>query len=452
MSVVGKVFVEKFMEQLVAKNAGEKEFHQAVHEVVESLVPVLERHPRYLEYKILERITEPERVIMFRVPWMDDRGDIHVNKGYRIEFNSAIGPYKGGLRFHPTVNLGILKFLGFEQVFKNSLTTLPMGGGKGGSDFDPKGKSDTEVMRFCQSFMTELFRHIGPNTDVPAGDIGVGGREIGFLFGQYKRIKDAFEGVLTGKGLNWGGSLIRPEATGFGCVYFAKEMLATRNDSFEGKRVAISGSGNVAQYASEKCMELGAKVVTLSDSSGFIVIKDGLSQEMWEEVMDLKNVRRGRIREMAEKFPKAIEYHEGRGVWNVPCDIALPCATQNELDGKDAETLVGNGCFCVSEGANMPSTPEAIEVFQAKKVLYGPGKAANAGGVAVSGLEMSQNSIRLSWTREEVDQRLHGIMKSIHTACVTTAEEYGDPGNYMMGANIAGFVKVADAMIDQGLV
>ncbi len=452
MSVVGKVFVEKFMEQLVAKNPGEKEFHQAVHEVVESLVPVLERNPRYLEHKILERITEPERVILFRVPWMDDRGEIHVNKGFRVEFNSAIGPYKGGLRFHPTVNLGILKFLGFEQIFKNSLTTLPMGGGKGGSDFDPKGKSDTEVMRFCQSFMTELFRHIGANTDVPAGDIGVGGREIGFLFGQFKRIRDSFEGVLTGKGLNWGGSLIRPEATGYGCVYFAKEMLATRNDSFEGKRVAISGSGNVAQYASEKCMELGAKVVTLSDSSGFIVIDGGLTKEMWEEVMDLKNVRRGRIREMAEKFPKDIEYHEGRGVWNVQCDIALPCATQNELDGNDAQTLVKNGCFCVSEGANMPSTPEAIEVFQAKKILYGPGKAANAGGVAVSGLEMSQNSIRLSWTREEVDQRLHGIMQSIHTACVNTAEEYGDPGNYMMGANIAGFVKVADAMIDQGLV
>jgi len=452
MSVVGKVFVEKFMEQLVAKNSGEKEFHQAVQEVVESLVPVLERNPRYLEHKILERITEPERVIMFRVPWMDDRGEIHVNKGYRVEFNSAIGPYKGGLRFHPTVNLGILKFLGFEQVFKNSLTTLPMGGGKGGSDFDPKGKSDNEVMRFCQSFMTELFRHIGPNTDVPAGDIGVGGREIGFLFGQYKRIRDAFEGVLTGKGLNWGGSLIRPEATGFGCVYFAEEMLATRNDSFQDKRVTISGSGNVAQYAAEKCLELGAKVVTFSDSSGFIVIDGGLTQEMWEEVMNLKNVRRGRIREMAEKFPNAIEYHEGRGVWNVPCEIALPCATQNELDGNDAQVLVKNGCFCVSEGANMPSTPEAIEVFQANKILYGPGKAANAGGVAVSGLEMSQNSIRLSWTREEVDQRLQGIMKSIHTACVTTADEYGDPGNYMLGANIAGFVKVADSMIDQGLV
>ncbi len=435
----------------MAKNPGEPEFHQAVHEVVESLVPVLERHPKYLEHKILERITEPERVIPFRVPWMDDRGEIHVNKGYRVEFNSAIGPYKGGLRFHPTVNLGILKFLGFEQVFKNSLTTLPMGGGKGGSDFDPKGKSDTEVMRFCQSFMTELFRHIGGNTDVPAGDIGVGGREIGFLFGQYKRIKDTFEGVLTGKGLNWGGSLIRPEATGYGAVYFAKEMLATRNETFEGKRVAISGSGNVAQYAAEKCMEYGAKVVTLSDSSGYVVIDGGLTEEMWHELMDLKNVRRGRIRELAEKFP-GVEYHDGRGVWNVPCEIALPCATQNELDGNDAKTLLANGCYCISEGANMPSTPEAVELFIEKKVLFGPGKAANAGGVAVSGLEMSQNSLRLSWTREEVDQRLHGIMVSIHKACVETAAEYGDPGNYVMGANIAGFVKVADSMIDQGLV
>ncbi len=451
MSVVGKVFVDKFMEQLVAKNPGEPEFHQAVHEVVESLVPVLERHPKYLEHKILERITEPERVILFRVPWMDDRGEIHVNKGFRVEFNSAIGPYKGGLRFHPTVNLGILKFLGFEQVFKNSLTTLPMGGGKGGSDFDPKGKSDTEVMRFCQSFMTELFRHIGGNTDVPAGDIGVGGREIGFLFGQYKRIKDTFEGVLTGKGLNWGGSLIRPEATGYGAVYFAKEMLSTRNETFEGKRVAISGSGNVAQYAAEKCMEYGAKVVTLSDSSGYVVIDGGLTEEMWHELMDLKNVRRGRIRELAEKFP-GVEYHDGRGVWNVPCEIALPCATQNELDGNDARTLLDNGCYCISEGANMPSTPEAVELFIEKKVLFGPGKAANAGGVAVSGLEMSQNSLRLSWTREEVDQRLHGIMVSIHKACVETAAEYGDPGNYVMGANIAGFVKVADSMIDQGLV
>ncbi len=447
----GKLFAEKFMANVVAKNPAEPEFHQAVEEVVESLIPVLEKHPKYLDQKILERIVEPERVILFRVPWMDDRGEIQVNKGFRVEFNSAIGPYKGGLRFHPTVNLGILKFLGFEQVFKNSLTTLPMGGGKGGSDFDPKGKSDAEVMRFCQSFMSELFRHIGPNTDVPAGDIGVGGREIGYLFGQYKRLKDAFEGVLTGKGLNWGGSLIRPEATGYGAVYFAQEMLATRGESFEGKRVTISGSGNVAQYAAEKAFELGAKVVSFSDSSGYIVIENGMTKEMWDELMDLKNVRRGRVREMADKFD-GITYHEGAGVWGIPCDIALPCATQNELNGEDAKTLLANGCYCISEGANMPSTPEAVELFIEKKVLYGPGKAANAGGVAVSGLEMSQNSLRLSWSREEVDQKLHGIMKSIHKACVETAAEYGDPGNYVMGANIAGFLKVADAMIDQGLV
>ena len=452
MSVVGKVFVDKFMDQLVAKNPGEPEFHQAVREVVESIVPVLERNPKYLENKILERIVEPERVIMFRVPWMDDRGEIHINKGYRVQFNSAIGPYKGGLRLHPTVYLGILKFLGFEQIFKNALTTLPMGGSKGGSNFDPKGKSDTEVMRFCQSFMTELYRHVGADTDVPAGDIGVGGREIGYLFGQYKRIVNRFEGVLTGKGLNWGGSLIRPEATGYGVVYFAKEMLATRGDSFDGKRVTISGSGNVAQYAAQKCMQLGAKVVTLSDSTGIVVIEDGLTEEMWHELMDLKNVRRGRIRELAEKFPGAVKYHDGRGVWNVKCDIALPCATQNELDGNDAKTLVDNGCFCVAEGANMPSTPDAIEVFLAHKILYSPGKASNAGGVAVSGLEMSQNSLRLSWSREEVDQRLHGIMKSIHTACVEASATYGREGNYMVGANIAGFVKVADAMLDQGLV
>ncbi|MCD4748921.1 MAG: NADP-specific glutamate dehydrogenase [Thermoanaerobaculales bacterium] len=439
------------MRTVVAKNPAEGEFHQAVEEVVESLIPVLERHPKYLDHKILERIVEPERVILFRIPWMDDRGEVQVNKGFRVEFNSAIGPYKGGLRFHPTVNLGILKFLGFEQLFKNALTTLPMGGGKGGSDFDPKGKSDAEVMRFCQSFMSELFRHIGPNTDVPAGDIGVGGREIGYLFGQYKRLRNAFEGVLTGKGLNWGGSLIRPEATGYGAVYFAQEMLATRGDSFEGKRVTVSGSGNVAQYAAEKCLELGAKVVTFSDSSGIIVIEDGMTKDMWDELMDLKNVRRGRVREMADKF-SGIQYHEGAGVWNVKCDIALPCATQNEVSGDDAKALVANGCFCVSEGANMPSMPEAIEVYMANKVLYGLGKAANAGGVAVSGLEMSQNSLRLSWTREEVDQRLKGIMKSIHTACVETAAEYGDPGNYIMGANVAGFLKVADSMIDQGLV
>jgi glutamate dehydrogenase/leucine dehydrogenase len=451
MRPVEKLFAEQFMREVVAKNPSEPEFHQAVKEVVESLVPVLERHPKYLDHRILERIVEPERVILFRVPWLDDRGEIRVNKAFRVEFNSALGPYKGGLRFHPTVNLGVLKFLGFEQIFKNSLTTLPMGGGKGGSDFDPKGKTDNEVMRFCQSFMTELQRHVGGNTDVPAGDIGVGGREIGFMFGQFKRIRNIFEGVLTGKGLNWGGSLIRPEATGYGCVYFAQEMLATRGESFEGKRVSISGSGNVSQYASEKSIELGAKVVSLSDSSGYVVIDGGLTKEMWDEVMDLKNVRRGRIRELADKFP-SIEYHEGTGVWNVKCDIALPCATQNELDGDDAKTLVENGCSCVSEGANMPSTPDAVEYFIEQKTLFGPGKAANAGGVAVSGLEMTQNSMRLAWTREEVDNRLKDIMSRIHTACVTTAEEYDQAGNYVVGANIAGFVKVADAMIDQGLV
>ena len=450
MRPVERLFAEQFMRDLIARNPAEPEFHQAVQEVVESLVPVLERHPKYLDHRILERIVEPERVIMFRVPWMDDRGDVQVNKGFRVEFNSALGPYKGGLRFHSTVNLGVLKFLGFEQIFKNSLTTLPMGGGKGGSDFDPKGKTDAEVMRFCQSFMTELCRHIGADTDVPAGDIGVGGREIGFLFGQYKRIRNRFEGVLTGKGLNWGGSLIRPEATGYGCVYFAVEMMATRGETFDGKRVAISGSGNVAQYAAEKCVELGAKVVSLSDSSGYVVFPDGLSQEMWDDVMDLKNVRRGRVYELAEKFP-GVKYHEGTGVWSIPCDIALPCATQNELDGDDARTLVENGCLCVSEGANMPSTPEAVEYFVDKKILYGPGKAANAGGVATSGLEMAQNSMRLSWTREEVDNRLRDIMNRIHTACVTTAAEYEQPGNYVIGANIAGFVKVADSMIDQGL-
>ena len=442
--------VNVFMEKVIAKNPAEKEFHQAVQEVVESLVPVLDRHPIYAETKTLERICEPERVIMFRVPWLDDNGQVQVNRGFRVEYNSAIGPYKGGLRFHPTVNLGILKFLGFEQVFKNALTTLPMGGGKGGSDFDPKGKSDNEVMKFCQSFMSELFRHIGPNTDVPAGDIGVGGREIGFLFGQYKRLRNAFEGVLTGKGLNWGGSLIRPEATGYGCVYFAEEMLMTKGDSFKDKRVSVSGSGNVAQYATEKVNQLGGKVVTLSDSSGFIIDNDGVTGEKWDFVMDLKNVRRGRIKEYANKFK--CEFHEGAGVWNVPVDVALPCATQNELNGDDAKTLIKNGCICVSEGANMPSTPDAVNYFVEKKILYGLGKAANAGGVAVSGLEMSQNSLRLSWTREEVDERLHGIMRSIHKACVETAEEYGTPGNYVNGANIAGFLTVADTMMDQGLV
>ena len=452
MRTVERLFADQFMKNLEARNPGEPEFHQAVKEVIESLVPVMEKHPKYLEHSILERIVEPERVILFRVPWMDDRGAVQVNKGYRIEFNSALGPYKGGLRFHPTVNLGVLKFLGFEQIFKNSLTTLPMGGGKGGSDFDPKGKSDAEVMRFCQSFMTELQRHIGHNTDVPAGDIGVGGREIGFLFGQFKRIRNSFEGVLTGKGVNWGGSLIRPEATGYGAVYFAQEMLATRDESFEGKKVVISGSGNVSQYAAEKCLELGARVVTLSDSSGFVTVKDGLDQALWNEVMDLKNVRRGRVRELAEKFPSKVTYQEGMGVWSVPCDIALPCATQNEVDADDAATLISNGCICVSEGANMPCTPEAVDRFLDGKILYGPGKAANAGGVAVSGLEMTQNSQRLAWTRDEVDARLKDIMQRIHTACVRTAEEYDQPGNYVMGANIAGFVKVADAMIDQGLV
>lgn len=444
-------FVDTFMADLKAKHPAQPEFHQAVHEVVASLEPVLDKHPEYKEAKIVERVVEPERVILFRVPWVDDKGQVQINRGFRIEFNSAIGPYKGGLRFHPSVNLGILKFLGFEQVFKNSLTTLPMGGGKGGSDFDPKGKSDNEVMAFCQSFMNELFRHIGPNTDVPAGDIGVGGREIGFMFGQYKRLRNAFEGVLTGKGLNWGGSLIRQEATGYGTVYFAEEQLKTRGESFEGKRVAVSGSGNVAQYATEKVNQLGGKVVTLSDSSGYIVDEDGVSGEKWDFVMDLKNVRRGRIKEYAEKFSGA-KYYEGIGVWNVKVDVALPCATQNELDGNDAKTLVDNGCVCVAEGANMPCTPEAAEVFLERKILFGPGKAANAGGVAVSGLEMSQNSLRLSWTREEVDNRLHGIMKSIHQTCVEAAETYGTPGNYVNGANIGGFIKVANAMMDQGVV
>ncbi len=443
-------YVARFMEDLVAKNPAQPEFHQAVKEVVLSLVPCFEKHPEYLEAKVLERLAEPERVYIFRVTWQDDKGEFHVNRGYRVEFNNAIGPYKGGLRFHPTVNLGILKFLGFEQILKNSLTTLPMGGGKGGSDFDPKGKSDAEVMRFCQSFMTELSKYIGGNIDVPAGDIGVGGREIGFMFGQWKRITKSFEGVLTGKGINWGGSLIRPEATGYGCVYFAEEMLKTRGDSFKGKAVAVSGSGNVAQYAIEKVNQLGGKVVTLSDSDGTIYDKNGISGEKWEFIMDLKNNRRGRIREYAQKY--GCEYFEVRRPWSVPCDVALPCATQNELDGDDAKTLVKNGCFCIAEGANMPSTLEAVDVFLNAKVLYGPGKAANAGGVATSGLEMSQNSMRLMWSREEVDNRLHEIMKRIHESCITTAKEYGQPGNYVLGANIAGFVKVADSMMDQGLV
>ncbi len=434
-----------------AKNRGEDEFLQAVEEVLESLTPVLERHPEYVEAKILDRIVEPERMIVFRVPWIDDDGKVQVNRGFRVEFNSAIGPYKGGLRFHPSVNQGILKFLGFEQVFKNSLTTLPMGGGKGGSDFDPKGKSDFEVMRFCQSFMTELCRHIGADTDVPAGDIGVGGREIGYLFGQYKRIRNEFVGVLTGKSLNWGGSLIRPEATGYGTVYFAQEMLKTRGKSFDGLTVSVSGSGNVAQYAVEKVNELGGKVVTMSDSSGFIVDMDGINKDKLAYVFELKNERRGRIKEYADEFPSA-KYQAGTGVWNVPVDVAMPCATQNEVNGDDAATLLKNGCFCLAEGANMPSTNEAIDHYLEAGILYGPGKAANAGGVAVSGLEMSQNSMRLSWTREEVDKRLHEIMFNIHSACTETAIEFGHPDNYVMGANISGFRKIADSMMDQGVV
>lgn len=442
--------VEQFMAQIIAKNAGETEFHQAVQEVVESIIPFVEENPKYKHAKILERIAEPERVILFRVPWVDDKGEVQINKGYRIEMNSAIGPYKGGLRFHPTVNLGILKFLAYEQVFKNSLTTLPMGGGKGGSDFDPKGKSDNEVMRFCQSFMTELCRHIGPNTDIPAGDIGVGGREIGFLFGQYKRIRNEFTGVLTGKGREWGGSLIRPEATGYGQVYFAEEMLKTKNDSLKGKICTVSGSGNVAQYATEKATELGAKVVTLSDSAGYIYDPEGINAEKLAFVMELKNVKRGRIKEYAEKF--GCEYHEGKRPWEVKCDVALPSATQNEVNEADAKMLIDNGCFVVSEGANMPSTPEAIEVYLKSKILYGPGKAANAGGVAVSGLEMSQNSLRLSWTREEVDEKLLNIMKSIHETCVKYGTDSDGYINYVNGANLGGFVKIADAMLAQGYV
>jgi len=432
------------------RNPNEPEFLQAVTEVLESIEPVIERHRKYREGKILERIVEPERVMMFRVPWQDDRGAVQINRGFRIQFSSALGPYKGGLRFHPTVNLSILKFLGFEQVFKNSLTTLPMGGGKGGSDFDPKGKSDNEVMRFCQSFMTELFRHIGADTDVPAGDIGVGGREVGFLFGQYKRLRNEFTGVLTGKGLGWGGSLIRPEATGYGAVYFAEEMLRTRKDSLVGKTCVVSGSGNVAQYTIEKLLDFGAKPVTLSDSNGFVYDKDGITAEKLLFVMELKNVRRGRIKEYADKF--GAQYVEGQRPWSVPCQCAFPCATQNEINGDDAKTLLDNGCFVVSEGANMPTDPEGAELFLGKKILYGPGKAANAGGVATSGLEMSQNSMRLAWTREEVDQKLHRIMVTIHKNAFETAAEYGQPGNLVVGANIAGFVKVANAMLDQGLV
>jgi glutamate dehydrogenase (NADP+) len=450
-------FVAGLMAGVKAKNPAEPEFHQAVQEVAESLAPVLERHPEYRAAGVLERIIEPERVILFRVPWLDDQGRVQINRGFRIEMNSAIGPYKGGLRFHPSVNLGILKFLAFEQVFKNSLTTLPMGGGKGGSDFDPKGKSDNEVMKFCQSFMTELYRHIGPNTDVPAGDIGVGGREIGYLFGQYKRLRNEFTGVLTGKGLNWGGSLIRPEATGYGCVYFAAEMLKMRGQTLEGKVCLVSGSGNVAQYTVQKLLELGARPVTLSDSGGFIHDEAGIDEDKLAFVMELKNVRRGRIEEYAQNY-KGATYTavdaklDHNPLWAIRADCAFPSATQNEVNGKDAQNLVRGGVVSVAEGANMPTDLEGVKVFLDAKVLYGPGKAANAGGVATSGLEMAQNSMRFAWTREEVDNRLHIIMKGIHQACVETAERFGTPGNYVNGANIAGFLKVADSMIDQGIV
>jgi glutamate dehydrogenase (NADP+) len=448
--MAAKTIIQGVYEEVLKRNPGEVEFHQAVKEVLDSLEPVIEKHPEYVHARILDRVVEPERQIMFRIPWQDDKGNIQVNRGFRFEFNSALGPYKGGLRFHPTVNASILKFLGFEQIFKNSLTTLPMGGGKGGSDFDPKGKSDNEVMRFCQSFMTELFRHIGPNTDVPAGDIGVGGREIGFMFGQYKRLRNEFTGVLTGKALNWGGSLIRPEATGYGCVYFAEEMLKTRGEGFKGKVCTVSGSGNVAQYTVEKLNQLGAKAVTLSDSNGTIHDPDGIDEEKLAFVLELKNVRRGRIKEYADKYK--VQYLEGKRPWGIKCDCAFPSATQNEVDEEDAKTLLKNGCMLIAEGANMPSTPEAIEQYLEKKILYGPAKAANAGGVATSGLEMSQNAMMMSWSREEVDEKLHNIMIAIHKQCFEAAEEYGQPGNLVMGANIAGFVKVADAMLDQGVV
>ncbi|MFA6635615.1 MAG: NADP-specific glutamate dehydrogenase [Candidatus Omnitrophota bacterium] len=443
-------YVKSVLDEVAKRNPGEPEFLQAVKEVLDSLEVVVEKRKVYKDARILERIVEPERQIIFRVPWQDDAGNFHVNRGIRIEYNSALGPYKGGLRFHPTVNLSILKFLGFEQIFKNSLTTLPMGGGKGGSDFDPKGKSDGEVMRFCQSFMLELQRHIGPDTDVPAGDIGVGGREIGYMFGQYRRIRNEFTGVLTGKGLKWGGSLIRPEATGYGAVYFAEEMLKTRGETFKGKTVLVSGSGNVAQYTVQKVNQLGGKVVSLSDSAGTIYDKDGINSEKLAFVMELKNVKRGRIKEYADKFK--CDYKSGETPWSIKCDCAFPSATQNEINAKDAAELVKNGCSLISEGANMPSTPEAVDIFLEKKILYGPGKAANAGGVATSGLEMSQNSQRLSWSREEVDKKLNQIMVAIHKQCTDAAKEYGQPGNYVVGANIAGFVKVADAMLDQGLI
>ncbi|MBE7689908.1 NADP-specific glutamate dehydrogenase [Tenacibaculum piscium] len=443
--------INAFMDYVKERNANEPEFLQAVHEVAETVIPFIENNPKYQGKKLLERMVEPERTLMFRVPWVDDKGETQVNRGYRVEFNSAIGPYKGGLRFHPSVNLSILKFLGFEQVFKNSLTTLPMGGGKGGSDFNPKGKSDREVMAFCQAFMSELFRHIGANTDVPAGDIGVGGREIGFMFGQYKKLRNEFVGVLTGKGASWGGSLIRPEATGYGDVYFAENMLKVKGDSFAGKTVVVSGSGNVAQYATEKATELGAKVVTLSDSSGYIYDADGIDAEKLAFVMDIKNVRRARISEYVTKYPNA-KFFKGERPWSVTCDVALPCATQNELNGEEAKTLVANGVICVAEGANMPSTPEAIEVFQNAKILFAPGKASNAGGVATSGLEMSQNSLRYNWTREEVDAKLKAIMNDIHASCVEYGAQADGFVDYVKGANVAGFVKVADAMLDQGVV
>ena len=443
--------VQNFMNEVTAQNPHEPEFIQAVQEVAETVIPFIANHPKYAKEQILKRMVEPERVIMFRVPWTDDQGNVQVNRGYRVEFNSAIGPYKGGLRFHPTVNLSVLKFLGFEQVFKNSLTTLPMGGGKGGADFNPKGKSDREVMQFCQSFMTELSRHIGPNTDVPAGDIGVGGREIGYMFGQYKRLRNEFTGVLTGKGRNWGGSLIRPEATGYGAVYFAAEMLSTKGQDLAGKNVVISGSGNVAQYAAEKVIQMGGTVLTMSDSGGFVHDPNGIDQAKLAWIMDLKNGRRGRISEYTDAHPGST-YHAGGRPWNIRCDAAFPCATQNELQAADAMNLISNGCMVVAEGANMPSTPEAIEAFQAAKVLFAPGKASNAGGVATSGLEMSQNSLRLSWSREEVDQRLLAIMKDIHSQCVAFGKDESGYVDYVKGANIAGFVKVADAMIDQGVV
>ena len=451
MSTFTENYIAQFMKELAARNPGETEFHQAVKEVLESVAPVLEDSPALLDQKIMERMVEAERIIILRVPWMDDRGKVQINRGFRVQMNSAIGPYKGGIRFHSSVNLSIMKFLAFEQTFKNALTTLPMGGAKGGSDFSPRGKSDAEVMRFCQSFMTELQRHIGPDTDVPAGDIGVGGREVGYLFGQYKRLRDEWTGTLTGKGQNWGGSLLRPEATGYGVCYFTQEMLATRGESFEGKTVCISGSGNVAQYAAQKAMRLGAKVVTLSDSNGYIYDPEGLNEEKLNYVFMLKNMIRGRIKEYVSRYPQATYYPDERP-WGVKCDIAMPCATQNEIDGDDARKLVANGCSCVAEGANMPSTPEAISVFQAHRLLYSPGKASNAGGVATSGLEMTQNSIRQKWSAEEVDAQLHRIMKDIHEACLKYGTEEDGYINYVKGANIAGFLKVANSMMEQGLV